>query len=822
MQLGRSSRRSIRYSIFIGVLAGSVFSGSGAFAAEPLTQETFYSTIQGDLDGNYVLGGDIDISTADGGVAPAGATVFGTFTGTLDGANKTISGLTKPLFDQLGTSGHAASVTDLVVTATGTEFVGQGILANGSTEALINNVSVSATGVITPVQDNVGGLVGSAVDTQINDSSFSGTITSGNNQVGGLVGSAVDTQIDNSSFAGAISGFSSVGGLVGYTDCSSKTDGACDLGSSTIANSHVTGQVTGYSAIGGLVGGGFGEINNSNADVTISGGYDIGGLIGWSQTSIDQSYSTGSVSSIDPSGYGAGGISGGQGSFAISNSYSTAEVTGASDVGGLVGYTYGDISNSYSSVIGDVTGTGSYVGGLVGSVYQNNLISNSYSYVTGDVTGSYGYVGGLVGYTSGDISNSYSYVTGDVTGSYSSVGGLVGYVDSYYGYGNISNSSSYVLGNVTGDARVGGLVGYIDGNVSNSFSHVEGNVTGTGNDVGGLVGYIGDDLSNSFSHVGGNVSGINHVGGLVGSSDVRILNSHSMVEGDVTGSDSVGGLVGWIWGDQEIITSTAVVEGIVIGTGQFGNLAGTLYGTPPDTYLITTSYTSVYGTTYQYAGDGIGSSLDLNVLAMRTFPTILQTINPTSNPTTFIEDSCYNNGNPYIFSLFESYESSCNGGGGTPPPTRRERIEREFREVLETRTPEKIEKLDGFKKEATVTKDAAIAFVEPTEKIEVTKVKAVEIAATANVRVNAKADEALQISLKSESKEPVELWVKSPDGKWLLAGVITFDKDGKAILPPLKFKNVGNYSLVLSKPTADSAKGSSPLDQTGSLLVVVS
>jgi hypothetical protein len=68
----------------------------------------------------------------------------------------------------------------------------------------------------------------------------------------------------------------------------------------------------------------------------------------------------------------------------------------------------------------------------------------------------------------------------------------------------------------------------------------------------------------------------------------------------------------------------------------------------------------------------------------------------------------------------------------------------------------------------------------------------------------------------------VELWVKSPDGKWLLAGVITFDKDGKAILPPLKFKNVGNYSLVLSKPTADSAKGSAPLDQTGSLLVAVS
>jgi hypothetical protein len=68
----------------------------------------------------------------------------------------------------------------------------------------------------------------------------------------------------------------------------------------------------------------------------------------------------------------------------------------------------------------------------------------------------------------------------------------------------------------------------------------------------------------------------------------------------------------------------------------------------------------------------------------------------------------------------------------------------------------------------------------------------------------------------------VELWIKSPDGNWLLAGVITFDKDGRAVLPPLQFKNAGDYSLVLSKPSADSAKGGAPLDQAGSLLVVVS
>jgi glutamyl/glutaminyl-tRNA synthetase len=178
-----------------------------------------------------------------------------------------------------------------------------------------------------------------------------------------------------------------------------------------------------------------------------------------------------------------------------------------------------------------------------------------------------------------------------------------------------------------------------------------------------------------------------------------------------------------------------------------------------------------------------------------------------------------------LISLVDFYENNCTEPvippGPTPNPDRPKR-EREIREVKEARTPEKIEKSLGFKNETPLPKNAPIAFVEPNTKIDIANVKAVEIAPTANVKVTTKAGEALQISLKSESKEPVELWVKSPDGSWLLAGVITFDKDGKAILPPLQFKSVGDYSLVLSKPSADSAKGSAPLNQTGSLLVAVS
>jgi hypothetical protein len=128
--------------------------------------------------------------------------------------------------------------------------------------------------------------------------------------------------------------------------------------------------------------------------------------------------------------------------------------------GGLVGYSSGTVSNSYSS--GNVTGYGA-VGGLVGT-NGYGTVSNSYS--TGSVTG-YEYVGGLVGWHADTVQ--YSYSGCNVTGSFS-VGGLVGY--NYGSDGTVSNS--YSTGNVTGEERVGGLVGWTHySTVSSSFWDTE-------------------------------------------------------------------------------------------------------------------------------------------------------------------------------------------------------------------------------------------------------------------------------------------------------------------------------------------------------------
>jgi|GEM_PF-986210 len=148
-------------------------------------------------------------------------------------------------------------------------------------------------------------------------------------------------------------------------------------------------------------------------------------------------------------------------------------ITGASNVGSLVGYNDGNVSNSYST--GDATGT-SAVGILAGN-NNDGSISNSYSagYAYGTSN-----VGGLVGYNnSATISNCYSI--GNVSGT-SSVGGLAGYNNS----GTIKNSYSSV--NVNGTTDIGGLLGQNNsGTIEKSYWDTQSSGLSSGNNGTGLT-----------------------------------------------------------------------------------------------------------------------------------------------------------------------------------------------------------------------------------------------------------------------------------------------------------------------------------------------
>jgi len=302
----------------------------------------------------------------------------------------------------------------------------------------------------------------------------------------------------------------------------------------------------------------------------------------------------------------------------IINVTGTGNVSGTGLVGGLVGNSNGNFTNSHFE--GSVTtesdntdGDFTAVGGLIGS--SSGTVTNSSS--TGEVNGDFGdsfgtYAGGLIGHSQGSVLDSYS--NSDVNG-YGNTGGLIGYtnstVDNSYATGIVINSSnpaiddiktggligkstsnvidSYSIGNVTGPAqKLGGLVGMTTGQVTNSYA--TGDVVGLGSgwDVGGLIGYTDSLISNSYST--GSVSGWRYVGGLVGISSANIENSYSNILGSVIADDgSVGGLVGQFEGLA--INTFANISGDISGTYSVGGLVGNL-----DSGEIRNSYSHIGGT----------------------------------------------------------------------------------------------------------------------------------------------------------------------------------------------------------------------------------
>ncbi|MBO9535701.1 YDG domain-containing protein [Herbaspirillum sp.] len=357
----------------------------GDATAAPATASLQGMAATSNLAKNYVLGSNIDATATSGWNSNTGFTPIGNsttnFTGNFDGLGHTISNLTsnRPTVGGIGMFG----------------------IVNGT--AVIRNiglVNVSMTG-----HDSVGGLIGANFGNTVSNSYATGAVSAGSATPG------------------------TIGGLVGFN-------------SGAIRNSYATSSVnvaySNNSYIGGLVGNNSGSINNSYATGAINvvdSSFYIGGLIGYNTGTISNSHATGTINrstATDGINY-TGGLVGYSGSGTISNSYATVAVIGgsrSSDLGGLVGLMFnGAISNSYST--GAVNGHNS-VGGLVGNS-QGGPISNSYATgaVSNDSSGSY--AGGLVGSitsTNAAASITNSYATGAVSGSSNGIGGLVGYTNS--------------------------------------------------------------------------------------------------------------------------------------------------------------------------------------------------------------------------------------------------------------------------------------------------------------------------------------------------------------------------------------------------------
>jgi hypothetical protein len=260
------------------------------------------------------------------------------------------------------------------------------------------------------------------------------------------------------------------------------------------------------------------NVGLENVEISSKGGYDVGGLIGWNIGSVSNCYSTGSVKGNEFVG-GLIGVNVGE----VSNCYSTGYVNGNENVGGLIGLN-GDGGKIYYSYSAATVDGKRYVGGLVGVNIEE--VSNSYS--TGTVKGIFS-VGGLIGFNwwTGIVTNCYS--TGSING-HDQVGGLIG--DNA---GIVTNC--YSITTVNGEGWVGGLIGINSGTVSKCYS--TSTVKGAGF-VGGLIGDNSGKVANCYSTA--SVNGQGHVGGLIGVNFGKVSNCYST--GIVKGRSNVGGLIG--------------------------------------------------------------------------------------------------------------------------------------------------------------------------------------------------------------------------------------------------------------------------------------
>ncbi len=267
-----------------------------------------------------------------------------------------------------------------------------------------------------------------------------------------------------------------------------------------------------------------------------------------------------------------------------------ASVTGASNVGAFVGYILGStISNCHVKMKGGngVAGT-TNVGGFAG--YSNNTNYQTFSVdatinssennggfagkvetgtfsdgsFSGELTGTGSYTGGLIGNASG-LTLTNIVVKGPITGK-DYTGGIVGC--------NVTSTFTNCKyeGELNGAQYVGGIVGALENTTSSFVScFSKGIIVASGDYAGGIIGVSQGaciEEMESSSHFG-DISGQSYVGGLVGAvqNTVQAPTLHTYESRDGYHGISVN------WYDETISTGAVVTQRLNNCTA-IGNIKG--------------------------------------------------------------------------------------------------------------------------------------------------------------------------------------------------------------------------------------------------------
>lgn len=592
-------------------LQGSTLDGTAKAVNDCLLISTVdeLQAIQNNLNGNYMLKGDVDASATKGWNSGAGFKPIGDdnngFTGVFDGMGHAINDLYinrasddyVGLFGVVGQDGVLKNFT-LTGAITGRDKTGA---ITGMNKGSISHVNNEAKVV---GQSTVGGIVGynagrlEVVNNKgiINGSQRTGGI-SGYNAANGIISEAVN----NADVTGLAKEPPYIGGVCGYNEGGrvekiknyGTVTGALDIGGivghnygGVIDTAENYGKVVGLNTpelnskqqVGGIAGmnRGNGMINNAYNEGAVEGYVLVGGIVGTNFISgtISNVINKGSVSAEKQ----VGGIAGKNDDIII-NAKNDAAVTGEDYIGGIVGYneasTTGRLENVNNSFNGILTSNGKYIGGITGRNNIKGTIINSSN--QGNINAvNASYVSGIAGYNYGTIINTANEA--NISGGVEKIGGIAGYNNE----GTIENC--YNTGNITCTNYAGGIAGYnYAGKLINNYN--TGSIAGVSQYIGGISGLsIKGSIENCYNT--GTISGNHYLGGITGKNDTdnTIKNSYNI--GEILSKNTsqyVGGICGYSNGSVINVYSVSKITGksnygpLIGKTGQYSTVNNAYY-----------------------------------------------------------------------------------------------------------------------------------------------------------------------------------------------------------------------------------------------------
>ena len=346
-----------------------------------------------------------------------------------------------------------------------------------------------------------------------------------------------------------------------------------------------------------------GEVKNVTTEGNVIGRSYVGGICGTNKGTISDCNNKANVTSRNSMAGGIAGYCESSGKIQFSGAMTNSgKINSNGSIGGIVGECKGSIEGAGELQNTGVIDGGMYyqsTGGIAGKLGDAAALKVTGEVRnTAEVSGAT-YTGGIVGClapSSGDpiqIQAGSILNTGNVTGSYAgnSIGGVIGYIP---GKAEISAMTGDIrnTGAVKGPNTIGGVFGYCTSTTVTAAGDIvnTGEVAGnpSGNEIGGIVGKlnesqliaVGGEIRNESS-----VTGATQVGGVAGRCDRNRTDSPIRAYGDIvnqgkistTQADNIGGIVGSYNCKEGIVSDTGVIknEGAIEGIGTYvGGIVG--------------------------------------------------------------------------------------------------------------------------------------------------------------------------------------------------------------------------------------------------------